>query len=126
MPPRADPVRQERYALGVAEGLCLRHAATAAGYSRHSNCVYKIARDPAFRARVEALTRQREWGRSNELGAIIALLMDCADKALAQGAVQAARLALAEAAKFKAQLPRPLAPGEPTDEEWRRTWGPAS
>lgn len=126
MSSRPDPVRQERFALGVAEGLSLRQAAIAAGYSRHTNYVYKTARDPAFQTRVAAIALQRQWGRSNELGAIIAGLMDCADKALAQGAVQTARLALAEAAKFKAQLPRPLAPGELTDEEWRRTYGPAS
>ena len=38
--------------------------------------------------------------------------MDCADKALAQGAVLTARQCLADAARLKASLPRALAPGE--------------
>jgi hypothetical protein len=124
VPVQPDPARCEKFAQGVADGLCLRHAATAAGYSHHSTCIYKAARGPAFRARVEALVRERQWGRTNELGSIIARIVDCADKALAQGAVLAARQCLADAAKLKASLPRPLAPGEESESQWTSAHGP--
>jgi hypothetical protein len=117
-------------AQGVADGLCLKQAGIAAGYSRNStSCIYKVARDPAFRARVETLIRQRQWGASDGLAPMIELMVDCAQSAreLGNGAgMTAAHRLLAEAARLKQLLPPPLAPGELSDEDWRRAYGPRS
>jgi hypothetical protein len=117
-------------AQGVADGLCFKHAGVAAGYSRHStSCIYKVAREPAFRARVETLIRQRQWGGSSDLAPVIEMMVDCAQSARGLGngvGMTAAHRLLAEAARLKQLLPRPLAPGELSEDEWLRTYGSKS
>ncbi len=125
-----DRRRVERMAQGVADGLCLKHAGVAAGYSRHStSCIYKVGRDPAFRERVEALVRQRQWSDPGDLGPLIALMVGFAEAArgLGNGAgMAAAHRLLAEAARLKRRLPPPPAPGELSEADWRRAYGPGS
>jgi len=125
-----DRRRIERMAQGMADGLCIKDAAVAAGYSgRSKSYYYVVAKDPAFRARVETLTRQRPWRDPTDLGPLIEKMVEWAEAArnLNNGAgMAAAHRLLAEAARLKLSQPPPPEPGELSDAEWRRAYGPRS
>jgi hypothetical protein len=125
-----DRRRIERMAQGVADGLCLREAGAAAGYSRKStSCIYRIGRDPAFKARVEALIRQRQCAGSSDMAPVIVLMMDCIEDSRKLGnatGMTAAHRFLADLARLKLGQPPALAPGELSEAEWRRAHGPKS
>jgi hypothetical protein len=122
--------RIERMARGMAAGLCPKHAGVAAGFSPNSRSwIYRIAREPAFRARVESLIRERQWNDPNDLRWVIDRMEACAEAGRGLGGVAGLALAercLAHAAALKRRLPPPLAPGELSEAEWRRAHGPRS
>jgi hypothetical protein len=98
----------DSFAQGVAVGMCVKHAALAAGYSPETTSFYKRARSPAFIARVAQLREETHWDGTRDVSALLRALKRAFEAAVVlkngSGLAAAAQM-VAHAAKLKKELP---------------------
>ncbi|HEY2178714.1 MAG TPA: hypothetical protein VGH15_09050 [Caulobacteraceae bacterium] len=101
----ADKEKREKLANALAEGLNRTSAAARSGYAPQT--VSRLRKNPEFRARVEKLRDERDWGGSPDLAPVVNELIAYARKA-ARGDTAAdlncARQYLVEIARLKQQM----------------------
>jgi len=121
--------RQEAFAQGLARGLIPDEAARQAGYKGEKKQARARAKHPKLVGRVQELKRERAWGGSRDMGALIDELMEAVQEARkleSAAAFVAVRGLIVEAARLKQMLPKPEEPFEPpmTPAEWLEAFGP--